>query len=87
MLDISDGDYLLESLREFRPPSQDKPQHNLSIFEGKKGGKKGAADIEFIAGIIPGKNDRSLEELKFFEKPPDADAYKDDAGFMRPKQK
>lgn len=37
MLDISDGDYLLESLRDFKPPNSDRKnknkKSNISIFE------------------------------------------------------
>lgn len=33
--DISDGDYLLESLRDFRPPTSEQRTQNVSFFEGK----------------------------------------------------
>lgn len=33
--DISDGDYLLESLRDFRPPTAEHRTEAVSFFEGK----------------------------------------------------
>lgn len=79
MLDISEGDYLLESLREFRPPSsKDKPRR-LSIFEQ---GKKPRAEMEYIGGTREpfARGNDSFEELKFFERP---DQHQD----MRPDSK
>lgn len=81
MLDISDGDYLLESLREFRPPSSKDRPRKLSIFEpGKR------PEMEYIGGTKEAfaRGNESFEELKFFERPDQhQDMNQDSKGFQR----
>ncbi len=80
--DISDGDYLLESLRDFRPPTSDQRNQNVSIFEGK--GKQ-PDKLQIIGGNPKIRNqvinDDSLDELRFFDKPLDKEYEKDAGGF------
>lgn len=82
--DISDGDYLLESLRDFRPPTSDQRNQNVSIFEGK--GKQ-PDKLQIIGGNPKIRNqvinDDSLDELRFFDKPLDKEYEKDAGGFQR----
>ncbi len=80
--DISDGDYLLESLRDFRPPTSAQRNQNVSIFEGK--GKQ-PDKLQIIGGNPKIRNqvinDDSLDELRFFDKPLDKEYEKDAGGF------
>jgi len=80
--DISDGDYLLESLRDFRPPTSEQRTQNVSFFEGK--GRQ-PDKLQVIGGnpTIRGQviNEDSLDELRFFDKPLDKEYDKDAGGF------
>lgn len=83
MLDISDGDYLLESLRDFKPPVVEQAKGSLAaIFESKNGGK---IEMQFIGGSTSKKksNDDSMDALRFFEKPADNEFERGDGGFAR----
>ena len=73
LLDISDGDYLLESLRDFRPPSSNDrtkkgKEKRLSIFDP---GHKDLGGLQFIGGDREpaARGQDSFEELKFFDRP------------------
>jgi hypothetical protein len=86
--DISDGDYLLESLRDFRPPTSDQRTEGVSFFDGK--GR--LPDKLHVIGGAPGvrgqkMNEDSLDDLKFFDKPVDNELEKDKDGFKKVLQK
>jgi hypothetical protein len=86
--DISDGDYLLESLRDFRPPTAENRNEMTNIFDGKG---RIPEKLQIIGGAtdIRGQkmNDESLDDLNFFDKPVEEFVEKNDKGFKKAIQK
>ena len=86
--DISDGDYLLESLRDFRPPTAENRNEMVSFFDGKGRLPEKLQIIGGATGVRGQKmNDESLDDLRFFDKPVEEFVEKNDMGFKKVNQK